>query len=90
MVEVLDELELTGLVTTIPGLSVIGAAAMLAETGDPTRFDSPRALVKHAGLCPRRTPAARFVVAPRFRGGAGQDCDWPPGAQSGERYRTTR
>jgi len=53
MVEVLDELELTELVTSIPGVSAVGAAAMLAETGDPTRFDSPRALVKHAGLCPR-------------------------------------
>ena len=56
MVEVLDELELTGLVTTIPGLSVIGAAAMLAETGDP----SPRALVKHAGLCPRENASGTF------------------------------
>src|SRR5690606_34388135 len=53
MVEVLDQLELTELVTSIPGVSAVGAAAMLAETGDPTRFDSPRALVKHAGLSPR-------------------------------------
>ncbi|UUO01251.1 IS110 family transposase [Mycolicibacterium novocastrense] len=60
MVEVLDELNLTELVTTIPGLSVVGAAAMLAETGDPTRFDSPRALVKHAGLCPRENASGTF------------------------------
>jgi transposase len=53
MTGVLDQLQLTGLVTSIPGLSVVGAAASLAETGDPTRFDSARALVKHAGLCPR-------------------------------------
>ena len=53
MVAVLDELELTALVTTIPGLSAVGAAAILAETGDPARFDSPRAVVKHAGLAPR-------------------------------------
>ncbi|MEU6643554.1 IS110 family transposase [Saccharomonospora sp. NPDC046836] len=53
MVEVLDQLELTDLVTSIPGLSAVGAAAILAETGNPTRFDSPRAVVKHAGLCPR-------------------------------------
>ena len=39
--------------TSIPGVSAVGAAAMLAETGDPARFASPRALVKHAGLCPR-------------------------------------
>jgi transposase len=53
MVAVLDELELTGLVTTIAGLTPVGAAAILAETGDPARFASPRSLVKHAGLCPR-------------------------------------
>ncbi|MEZ0338672.1 IS110 family transposase [Mycobacterium sp. pV006] len=60
MVEVLDQLGLTSLVTTIPGLSAIGAAAILAETGDPTRFDNPRALVKHAGLCPRQNTSGTF------------------------------
>lgn len=50
---VLDELGLADLVTTIAGLTVTGAAAILAETGDPARFATPRALVKHAGLCPR-------------------------------------
>jgi transposase len=60
MVEVLDELELTELVTSIPGVSAVGAAAMLAETGDPTRFDSPRTLVKHAGLCPRDNSSGTF------------------------------
>jgi transposase len=53
MVAVLDELGLTELVCSIPGLSAVGAAAILAETGDLTRFGSPRAVVKHAGLCPR-------------------------------------
>jgi hypothetical protein len=60
MIEVLDTLELTALVTSIPGVSVVGAAAILAETGDPTRFDSPRALVKHAGLCPRDNASGTF------------------------------
>lgn len=60
MVEVLDELGLTEYVTSIPGVSALGAAAMLAETGDPTRFDSPRALVKHAGLCPRENSSGTF------------------------------
>jgi transposase len=50
---VLDELGLTELVCSIPGLSAVGAAAILAETGDLTRFGGPRAVVKHAGLCPR-------------------------------------
>ena len=53
MVAILDDLQLTGLVTTIAGLTPAGAAAILAETGDPARFTSGRALVKHAGLCPR-------------------------------------
>ncbi len=53
MLGVLEELELTELVVSIPGLSAVGAAAVLAETGDPARFTSARALVKHAGLCPR-------------------------------------
>ena len=61
MVEVLDELGLTeDYVTSIPGVSAVGAAAILAETGDPAGFDSPRALVKHAGLCPRDNASGTF------------------------------
>ena len=60
MVEVLDELGLTTLATSIPGLSAVGAAAILAETGDPTRFSSARALVKHAGLCPRDNASGAY------------------------------
>jgi transposase len=60
MVEVLDELGLSAYLTSIPGVSAVGAAAILAETGDPTRFDSPRALVKHAGLCPRENSSGTF------------------------------
>ena len=53
MVAVLDDLGLTELVTTIAGLTPVGAAAILAETGDPGRFATSRALAGHAGLCPR-------------------------------------
>lgn len=60
MVEVLDELGLTTLATSIPGLSAVGAAAILAETGDPHRFSSARALVKHAGLCPRDNASGTY------------------------------
>lgn len=60
MVGVLDRLELTELVESIPGLSVVGAAAILAESGDPTRFSSGRALVKHAGLCPRDNSSGAY------------------------------
>ena len=53
MVAVLDSLELTELACSIQGLSPVGAAAILAETGDLRRFTSSRAVVKHAGLAPR-------------------------------------
>jgi len=53
MVAVLDDLGLTEPVTTVAGLTAVGAAAIPAETGDPARFATPRSLVKHAGLCPR-------------------------------------
>ena len=42
--------------------SAVGAAAILAETRDLTRFDSARAVVEDAGLCPRRTPRAPTPV----------------------------
>ncbi|MGV0607819.1 transposase, partial [Mycolicibacterium sp. XJ1904] len=60
MLTVLDDLDLTELVTSISGLSAVGAAAILAETGDPARYDSPRAVVKHAGLCPRDNTSGTF------------------------------
>ena len=53
MVTVLDELGLTGLVTSITGLSAVGAASILAETGDP-------------GGSP---PAARWSSTPAWRRG---------------------
>ncbi len=68
MVAILDELGLTQLVTSIPGISAVGAAAILAETGDPTRFDSPRALVKHAGLCPRENTSGTYTGHSRISG----------------------
>jgi transposase len=51
MVSVLDELGLSRL-GDIPGLTATGAAAILAETGNPRRYDSSSSLVKHAGLAP--------------------------------------
>jgi transposase len=60
MVAVLDELHLTRLVATIPGLSAVGAAAILAETGDPARYDTPRAWDKHAGPAPRANESGTF------------------------------
>jgi transposase len=68
MLAVLDELELTELVTTIAGLSPIGAAAILAETGDLTRFTTARALVKHAGLAPREKLSGTFTGRTKLTG----------------------
>jgi transposase len=68
MVAVLDDLGLTELVTGVPGLSAVGAAAILAETGDPTRFAGPRAVVKHAGLCPRENSSGASTGRSRISG----------------------
>jgi transposase len=68
MVAVLDELRLTDLVTSITGLSPVGAAAILAETGDPRRFATARALVKHAGLAPREKLSGTFVGRTKLTG----------------------
>ncbi|GAB3062120.1 hypothetical protein GCM10027053_25670 [Intrasporangium mesophilum] len=68
MCGVLDELGLTALVTSIDGLSPVGAAAILAQTGDLTRFTSARAVVKHAGLAPRERKSGTFTGRARLTG----------------------
>jgi transposase len=60
MTAVLDAMSLTTLVTSIPGLSAVGAAVILAETGDLSRFASARSVVKHAGLNPAENTSATF------------------------------
>ena len=59
MVMVLGELGLSRL-GDIPGLTAVGAAAILAETGDPRRYDSSSSLVKHAGLAPSDNASGAF------------------------------
>jgi len=68
MTGVLDELGLTALATSITGLPATGAAAILAETGDPRRFATARALVKHAGLAPREKLSGAFTGRTRLTG----------------------
>ena len=68
MVAVLDELNLTELVTSIDGLSAVNAAAILAETGDLHRFATGRAVVKHAGLAPAEQTSGKFVGRTRLTG----------------------
>jgi transposase len=83
MLTVLEELQLTDLDTSIVGLSAIGAAAILAETGDLTRFTSARAVVKHAGLAPREKTSGTFTGRTKLTGQADPACAWPLGARSG-------
>jgi transposase len=68
MEAVLDELGLTTLVTSIQGISPVGAAAILAETGDPHRFATARAMVKHAGLAPREKKSGTFTGKTKLTG----------------------
>jgi transposase len=60
MVAVLGELGLARL-AGIPALSAVGAAAILAETGDPRRYDSSSSLVKHAGMSPSDNASGTFL-----------------------------
>ena len=59
MAAVLGELGLSRL-GDIPGLSAVGAAAILAETGDPRRYETSSSLVKHAGLSPAGQASGAF------------------------------
>jgi transposase len=89
MVTVLDELQLTELVTSIHGISAVGAAAILAETGDPHRFATARSMVKHAGLARGRRHPAATPAAPSSPARAGRDSGSPPGERCGDRCRPT-
>jgi transposase len=60
MVAVLDELGLSRL-AGIPALTAVGAAAILAEAGDPHRYDSSSSLVKHAGMSPSDNASGTFL-----------------------------
>jgi transposase len=68
MTAFLDQRGLTALATSIPGISPLGAAAILAETGDLHRFATARALVKHSGLAPREKLSGSFVGRTKLTG----------------------
>jgi transposase len=59
MAAVLGELGLARL-GEIPGLTLVGAAVILAETGDPRRYDCSSSLVKHSGLSPADNASGAF------------------------------
>jgi len=61
MASALEGLGLARLVASIPGVSALTGALILAESGDPRRFSSARALVKHAGLNPCERSSATIT-----------------------------
>ena len=50
----------------VPGLSLVGAAVILAETGDPRRYETSSSMVKHAGLSPSDNASGAFEGASRI------------------------
>jgi transposase len=60
MVRCLDELGVREVLCSIAGLSAVGAAAILAQSGDLKRFANARSLVKHAGLNPSENTSGAF------------------------------
>jgi transposase len=61
MTGLLDELGIDhARICEIPGLTPVGLAAILAETGDLRRYESSGSAVKHAGMSPARNESAAF------------------------------
>jgi hypothetical protein len=90
MVAVLDELDLTRLVTTIPGLTAVGAAVILAQTGDPARYDTPAPGSNMPVLRRRPTSPASTAEGPATPAAGAPGCAPRPGGRSGARFAATR
>ena len=74
----------------VPGLTLTGAAVILAEAGDPRRYETSSSLVKHPA-CPRPiTPPARSRAPRGSPAAAGPRCGPRPGARSSRCCGTTR
>ncbi len=50
----------------VPGLTLTGAAVVLAEAGDPRRYETSSSMVKHAGLSPSDNASGAFEGASRI------------------------
>ena len=83
MVAVLDELQLTGLVCSIPGISAVGAAAILAQTGDPAASPPHGPWSSTPGSHRARNCQATSRAGPSSPARAGPGYGSPHGAQSG-------
>jgi transposase len=55
----LQQHEVGRLLTTIAGIGANTAACVIAELGDPGRFESARALAAYAGLCPKHNQSGK-------------------------------
>lgn len=61
-----DEHEIAKLIMTIEGVGPLTAACLIAELGDPARFDSPGAIASYVGVIPRirQSGKKRFTKGP--------------------------
>jgi transposase len=61
-----DEHEIGKLIMTIDGVGPLTAACLIAELGDPARFDSPGAIASYVGVIPRiqQSGKKRFTKGP--------------------------
>ena len=61
-----DEHEVGKLIMTIEGVGPLTAACLIAELGDPARFDSPAAIASYVGVIPRirQSGKKRFAKGP--------------------------
>lgn len=55
----LQQHEIGRLLTTIAGIGDNTAASLIAELGDPARFESARALTAYVGLCPKHNQSGK-------------------------------
>jgi hypothetical protein len=90
MEAVLDTLGLTRLVTSIPGVSAVTAAAILAEPVTCPASTAPAAWSNTPGSTPPRTPRPRCGAPPGSAAAAAPSCASRPGARSGPPSHTTR
>ena len=83
MIAQLDVLGVADVLASIEGLSLPVAACILAEIGDPARFGSSRALVKHAGVAPCDNSSGNSAGQARISRRGRRCCARPPGGAPG-------
>src|SRR6202451_4165336 len=85
MLQALGELGILEVAGSIPGVSALSVAAILAETGDPSRFATSRAMAKHAGLAPRENSSGNHAGQPRISPRPARPRKRPAHARAGPR-----